>query len=50
MVFMLGDEKKAKPSPSQTNTKTINPNGVAEVKKDMANNPTEHIAIPKVAK
>ena len=49
-VFMLGDEKSAKPIPTQMRMAMMIPNGVLGPKKASMANPVEHMAIPAVAK
>lgn len=50
MVFMLGEEKRAKPIPTHNRIATIHPRGVAGVRNASKNNPREHMAMPTVAK
>ena len=50
MVLMLGDEKRAKPTPTQIRIATIHPMGVAGERKASMPSPEVHRAMPTVAK
>ncbi|OGP27731.1 MAG: hypothetical protein A2067_01525 [Deltaproteobacteria bacterium GWB2_42_7] len=50
MVFILGDEKKAKPNPTQTSRPIMIPRGVAIDRKVKAAKPKVHMVIPRVVR
>ena len=50
MVFMLGDEKRAKPVPTQKSRTTISAMGVVSERKAKAAKPMVHIVMPMVAR
>ena len=50
IVFMLGDEKNANPSPTQTSIITMSQTGVVSERKEKAASPRVHMVIPIVVR
>ncbi len=50
IVFIFGDEKRAKPNPTQVNTNIISQIGVRLVKSEKTTSPIVHIVMPDVVK